>query len=163
VGDVKWVVTVLVPVVIVPILLTVFTDWSPRLAQWIVRRASRRMPEAYQHRCADEWLAYLADIPGGLSKLAVALSYWVRIPLSRRAVGAPALRFRIPGTSGIPHFLRRVVGLLRRPDADARWVADWAAQQLRGEVIEERPSDAETRRGPAPRKRGSGGSGSRKR
>jgi DNA polymerase-3 subunit gamma/tau len=48
-------------------------------------------------------------------------------------------------------------------DADARAVADWAAQQLGGEVIEERPNDAEARRGPAPRKRGSGGSGSRKR
>jgi DNA polymerase-3 subunit gamma/tau len=48
-------------------------------------------------------------------------------------------------------------------DADARAVADWAAQQLGGEVIEERPNDAEKRRGPAGRKRGSGGSGSRKR
>ena len=48
-------------------------------------------------------------------------------------------------------------------DADARAVADWAAQQLGGEVIEERPNDAETRRGSAPKKRGSGGSGTRRR
>ncbi len=38
-------------------------------------------------------------------------------------------------------------------DADARAVADWAAQQLGGEVIEERPNEAaETRRGPARKK-----------
>ena len=47
-------------------------------------------------------------------------------------------------------------------DADARAVADWAAQQLGGEVIEERPNDAETRRSSAPKKRGSGGSRSRR-
>src|SRR6266540_3120701 len=48
-------------------------------------------------------------------------------------------------------------------DADARAVADWAAQQLGGEVIEERPNEAtDSRRGPA-RKKGAGGSGGRKR
>lgn len=99
-GNVKWVVTVLIPVVVAPILLNVFTDWSPRLAQWIVQRASRRMPKAYQHRCAEEWLAYLADIPGGTSKLVVALGYWVRIPQLRRAVGAPAFRFRVMRATG---------------------------------------------------------------
>jgi DNA polymerase-3 subunit gamma/tau len=52
-------------------------------------------------------------------------------------------------------------------DADARAVADWAAQQLGGEVIEERPNEeaAGPRRkagGPA-RKKGSGGSTGRRR
>jgi hypothetical protein len=42
----------------------------------------------------DEWRAYLADIPGGLSQLAVALGYWIRIPLLRKAVGAPAFGFQ---------------------------------------------------------------------
>jgi DNA polymerase III subunit gamma/tau len=51
-------------------------------------------------------------------------------------------------------------------DADARAVADWAAQQLGGEVIEERPNEAASpRRKPAgsPRKKGSAGSSSRRR
>jgi hypothetical protein len=52
-------------------------------------------------------------------------------------------------------------------DADARAVADWAAQQLGGEVIEERPNEeaAGPRRkagGPA-REKGSGGSTGRRR
>ena len=51
-------------------------------------------------------------------------------------------------------------------DADARAVADWAAQQLGGEVIEERPNEAASPRrkpsGPA-RKKGSGGSSNRRR
>ena len=109
----KWVVTVLLPAVVVPLLLNVFTDWSPRLAQWIVDRASRRMPKRYRDRCADEWRAYLADIPGGLSKLAVALGYWVRIPLLRRAVGAPAFRFRLIRAIGkTPHSLRGTESLI---------------------------------------------------
>jgi hypothetical protein len=93
---VKWVVTVLVPVVIVPALLTVLGDWSPRLARWIVRRASRRMPEAYEDRCADEWLAYLADIPGGTSKLAVAwlLGSHPSVPQGGRRTSVPVPNFR---------------------------------------------------------------------
>jgi hypothetical protein len=48
-------------------------------------------------------------------------------------------------------------------DADARAVADWAAEQLGGEVIEERPNEAaDSRRRPS-RKKGAGGSGGRKR
>jgi hypothetical protein len=104
----KWVVTVLLPLVVVPLLLNVFTDWSPRLAQWIVAHASHRMPTGYQKRCAEEWRAYLTDIPGGLSQLAVALGYWIRIPLLRKAVGAPAFRFRaLHAISKAAYVLRR--------------------------------------------------------
>jgi len=85
--------TVLLPVVIVPLLLTVFTDWCPRFADWMVRRAAGQMPQSHQDRCAEEWQAILADTLGGLSKLAVAVGYWAGVPLLRRAIGASAFRF----------------------------------------------------------------------
>jgi len=91
-GDMKWVLTVLLPVVVIPLLLAEFTDWCPRLADRIARRASRRMPAEHQQRCAEEWENYLAEIPGRLSKLLAALAYWIRVPLLRRAVGAPAFQ-----------------------------------------------------------------------
>ncbi len=109
----KWGLTAL----LVPILLRLFFERCPRLAQRIVRRASRRMPEAYQDRCADEWLAYLADTDGELSKLAVALGYWVRIPKFRRAVGAAMFRFRIPRAPGMAGLLRRGVARVADPRA----------------------------------------------
>jgi DNA polymerase III subunit gamma/tau len=46
-------------------------------------------------------------------------------------------------------------------DADARAVADWAAKELGGKVIEERPNDAAARRGAGSRAKGRSGGGRR--
>jgi DNA polymerase-3 subunit gamma/tau len=46
-------------------------------------------------------------------------------------------------------------------DADARAVADWAAKELGGKVIEERPNDAAARRGAGSRATGRSGGGRR--
>jgi hypothetical protein len=44
-------------------------DRSPTFAQWIVRRAVLRLPEAQQVRCQEEWLSHLKDCTGKISKV----------------------------------------------------------------------------------------------
>jgi hypothetical protein len=46
-------------------------------------------------------------------------------------------------------------------DADARAVADWAAKELGGKVIEERPNDAAARGAAGSRAKGRSGGGRR--
>jgi hypothetical protein len=80
--------------VVVPMLLDQCTDVFPWLAEKLVRRAARRLPEAERPRWEEEWLEELASKPGGLAKLLWAL--W-RLPLLRgsgemgRLLGAPAI------------------------------------------------------------------------
>jgi hypothetical protein len=78
--------------ILLPLLLSEFTDLSPWMAKTLVRRAARRIPEQERPRWEDDWLAELASKPGRLWKLLWAL--W-RLPLLRgpgemgRLLGAP--------------------------------------------------------------------------
>jgi hypothetical protein len=60
--------------IVVPLLISEFTDWCPWLAGRLVRRAARLLPEPNQARYEEEWLAELHEVPGRLAKLAVAVS-----------------------------------------------------------------------------------------
>jgi hypothetical protein len=88
---------------------------------------------------------------------------------SGRAVDEPAAADRPPAEAAAEFEVDpdNDAGQELDADADARAVADWAAQQLGGEVIEERPNEeaAGPRRRPGrpARKKGSGGSSSRRR
>jgi len=78
--------------VLLPLLLSEFTDLSPWMAKNLIRRAARRIPEQERPRWEGEWLGELASRPGRLFKLAWAL--W-HLPLLRgagvmgRLLGAP--------------------------------------------------------------------------
>jgi ribosomal protein S27AE len=49
-----------------------FKAWVPRLTEYLIRRAVRRLPEDQRERLAEEWTADVADTPGDLAKLVFA-------------------------------------------------------------------------------------------
>jgi len=68
------VVALAVTLVLVPALLTEFTDWLPWIATRLVRRAAARLPAERRARYAEEWAAEFSALPGGkLTKLAFGL------------------------------------------------------------------------------------------
>jgi hypothetical protein len=104
--------------IVLPLLLSEFTDLSPWLAKTLVRRAARRIPEQERPRWEDDWLAELASKPGRLFKLLWAL--W-SLPLLKgpgemgRLLGAP------PASEVIRARLRAAWHRLRfRPKAPAQ-------------------------------------------
>jgi len=78
--------------ILLPLLLSEFTEVSPWLAKALIRRGARRIPEQERPRWEAEWLEELASKPGRLWKLLWAL--W-SLPLLRgpremgRLLGAP--------------------------------------------------------------------------
>jgi lipopolysaccharide/colanic/teichoic acid biosynthesis glycosyltransferase len=86
----------LITAVIVPMLVSEFTDWLPWLAARLVRAAARTLPPDARERYAEEWLAELDAVPGKLSKLALAVRIFARAPATAAAVGGlPPARGRI--------------------------------------------------------------------
>jgi hypothetical protein len=87
----------IVSVVIVGVIVNLLSEEAsaqcPRLAAWIVRRASDRLPEFLQARYEEEWLAHVAGKPGPLSKLFASLSIALRSPEAAKVV-------RTAGSSG---------------------------------------------------------------
>lgn len=56
------------------------SEWeglSPRLARWIMRKATAIAPADVRERLGEEWEAVLADMPSPLSKLFAALGFFV--------------------------------------------------------------------------------------
>lgn len=79
------VVIVAVTLVLVPMLLTEFTDWLPWIAACLVRRAAAHLPAERRARYAEEWAAEFSALPGGkLTRLAFGL----RLCAHARATGA---------------------------------------------------------------------------
>ncbi len=76
-----------VSALLVPLALTEFYDWCPRIAQAIVRWSARRLhhPED-QARYEEEYLANLAEVPGRLSQLLAALGYAGNVVMMRRTL-----------------------------------------------------------------------------
>jgi hypothetical protein len=50
--------------VVLPLLLSEFTDWCPWFARRLVRRAARRLPEECRARWEEEWLEHLHALEG---------------------------------------------------------------------------------------------------
>ena len=68
------VIALAVTLVLVPTLLTEFTDWLPWIAARLVQRAAARLPAERRARYAEEWAAEFSALPGGkLTKLAFGL------------------------------------------------------------------------------------------
>jgi hypothetical protein len=82
-----WVLTAIV----LPLLLSEFTDLCPWLAKKLVRRAARRLPEPDRPRWEAEWLAELASKPGQLLKLLWALGLLPGAWKMSRMLGAPSM------------------------------------------------------------------------
>jgi hypothetical protein len=80
----------LLSVIVVPLLLAEFTDVSPWLAEKLVRRAARRLPEPERSRWQEEWAAELGSKPGRLWRLVWALSLLAGAGKMGRMLGAPS-------------------------------------------------------------------------
>jgi S-DNA-T family DNA segregation ATPase FtsK/SpoIIIE len=71
----------LLTLVAIPLLLGEFVDWCPWLARVLVRWAARRLRSpAARDRYEEEWLGNLAQVPGRLGQVAVALSHVAALP-----------------------------------------------------------------------------------
>ncbi len=59
------------------VLSSEFEAWSPRLVDWLIKRAIARLPGDLQPRMEEEWRAFINDTPGHIAKIARAygLSY----------------------------------------------------------------------------------------
>lgn len=83
----------LITAVLVPMLVSEFTDWLPWVAARLVRTSIRALPPSSRPRYAEEWLAELDAIPGKLSKLALAIRIFIRAPATATALsGLPSFR-----------------------------------------------------------------------
>jgi hypothetical protein len=88
--------------VILPLLLSEFTDWCPWFAKRLVRRAVRRLPEDARARWEEEWLGDLASFEGRrLSILVRGLWIYFRAPSWGRML------------QGLPPFSRVFLGRIR--------------------------------------------------
>ena len=86
-------VTAVVTSILIPLLLQEMVDWCPWLASRLIRLAAGTLPSGYRDRYRDEWLAELAELPGGkLTKLAFGVRVLVTAPRTRRALEATLLK-----------------------------------------------------------------------
>ena len=49
--------------------------WTPRLTEWFVERATRRLPLSQRARYGEEWRAHICELPGDIARLATAIGY----------------------------------------------------------------------------------------
>jgi hypothetical protein len=110
--------------VIVPTLLTLFiglfTEWCPWLAERLVRRAARRLPEHARARWEEEWLGDCADLTDDGKRFSTfLLALW--LVLGARSMGR-ILRGQPPLTQALFQQIRLWVMLLsgRVPPGMAR-------------------------------------------
>jgi hypothetical protein len=140
------VVILAITLVLVPMLLTEFTDWLPWIATRLIRRAAAQLPAERRARYAEEWAAEFSALPGGkLAKLAFGL----RLCAHARATGA-VLREEVKAeqeraqfsldTAQIDHAVARVLALAQQTAdktiADACREADETICRARREADE---------------------------
>ena len=65
----------IVTAVIGGLILIELAAWSPRIAMTLTTFAAGRLPLSKRARFREEWLAYLADMPTGFSKVVAALGF----------------------------------------------------------------------------------------
>ncbi len=74
------VISALVGVIVIPVIVSVLTDdaktFLPRFAQYLVRKAAMRLPEANRLDYCEEWLAHIEEIPEITGKLWHAISLY---------------------------------------------------------------------------------------
>ena len=69
--------------------------WSPWLAARLTKFAVKQLPKSDRERYAEEWDSHVADTPGSVGKICVALGFSFAAQKIRRANGAP-LEIRLP-------------------------------------------------------------------
>jgi hypothetical protein len=52
-----------------------FKAWTPRIIEWLIRRAVRKLPEGYRERYGEEWRSDINETPGEIGKIWVALGF----------------------------------------------------------------------------------------
>lgn len=82
---------------LVPVLLILLVEWSPRIAHQLLKWAAGRLGDkATAARYLEEWQGDLRDTPNGLSQLFYAISRVFRLPLMARELNVTlALRSRL--------------------------------------------------------------------
>jgi hypothetical protein len=110
--------------IVLPLALAEFGDWSPWLAECLVRWAARRLPDpAARSRYEEEWAANLRQVPGKFAPLLTAVGYLTCLPAmwcsTRRRPTQPAL----PAPADLSAAHRRAVFYLVR-DAGIRQFLD---------------------------------------
>ncbi|MEV4058198.1 NB-ARC domain-containing protein [Amycolatopsis sp. NPDC049688] len=74
----------LLTAVLLPLAVSEFRDWCPRLATSLVRWAARRLGDhTARIRYEEEWVANLDEVPGKLSPLLSAVGYLIAVPRMR--------------------------------------------------------------------------------
>lgn len=115
----------LVTAVLLPLAISEFSDWCPRLAHWLVRWSARRLddPDA-RARYEEEWAANLDEVPGKLSRLLAALGYLVAVPRMRQTLRRVSITATKPSQLRAPSFTQFVrfgeIAVLDRRLADWR-------------------------------------------
>jgi hypothetical protein len=102
--------------VVLPLLLSEFTDWCPSFAKRLVRRAAGRLPKDARTRWEEEWLEHIDALSSRrLSALVRAIWIYVRAPswgrmlqelpsTSETGVGAQLLEVQEPSIIHRPSF-----------------------------------------------------------
>lgn len=73
------IIILIVTLIVVPMLLTEFTDWLPWIASRLICRAAGHVPLERRARYTEEWTAEFNALPGGkLTKLFFALNIYAR-------------------------------------------------------------------------------------
>jgi hypothetical protein len=125
--------------IMLPLLVTEFTELGPWLAERLVRWSVRMLPPEHRDRYVDEWLAELESVPGKVLKLIVAARLALRVPATRLAVQGitfpqalrRAMSWRL-NKSGV-RLVDRASRLSRQPASGSsqRYMAAWFQRNLR--------------------------------
>lgn len=58
-----------------------FKAWTPRITEWLVVRAVKRLPSSERDRYLEEWQSHINEIPGEVGKIIVGLQL---LPAARK-------------------------------------------------------------------------------
>ena len=78
--DVIWWVATVVGVIAVNLIASELFAWGPRLSEWLMRRAVRRLAPEMQERMHQEWAGLLQTIPPGLWRIVAAAGFYLATP-----------------------------------------------------------------------------------
>jgi hypothetical protein len=75
--DVIWWVTAAVGAIAINLIASELFAWGPRLSDWLMHRAVRRLAPEMQERMQEEWAGHLQTIPPGLWRVVAAAGFYL--------------------------------------------------------------------------------------
>jgi hypothetical protein len=95
--DVIWWVTAVVGAIAVNLIASELFAWGPRLSEWLMRCAVRRLAPEMQDRMREEWAGHLQTIPPGLWRIVAAAGFYlathqINVALRVRSCESPRAR-----------------------------------------------------------------------